>query len=95
MQQHYAKLPKNTEGARKDWDPDQVPGDSTDDKYWGAYSKVAIKGAPLVEASGDGFAVTVALELTDAETNKASVEEHTLEISGTGEKLLITGEQKG
>jgi serine/threonine protein kinase len=95
VQQHYAKLPKDPEAARKDWDPDQVPGDSTDDKYWGAYSKVTVKGAPLVEASGDGFVVTVALELTDAETNKASVEEHTLEISGTGEKLLITGEQKG
>ncbi|HUQ57080.1 protein kinase domain-containing protein [Lentzea sp.] len=96
VKQHYAKLPANVAGARADWDPKQAPSLASEQEYWGAYSKVAAKGNPLVEAGDDGtFDVTQALELTGKDAEKPTTAEHTLEISGKGEKLLITGEQKG
>jgi serine/threonine protein kinase len=95
VKQHYGKLPKNPAAAREDWDPENVPQDYPDDEYWKAYSKVVVKGNPLVKASDDGtFTVTTALELTEAETNKVTTEEHTLKISGKGDKLLIVDEQR-
>ncbi|MFC3893799.1 serine/threonine-protein kinase [Lentzea rhizosphaerae] len=95
VKQHYGKLPQNLDAARADWDPDQAPSPSTDKEYWGNYTKVAIKGTPLVKANGDSFTVTTALQLTEAETNNNTTEEHTLTISGKGEQLRIIGEEKG
>jgi serine/threonine protein kinase len=96
VKQHYAKLPANVEAARGDWDPDQAPGLAGEKAFWGKFSKVAVKGNPLVNANDDGtFTVTTALELTDAESDKATTKDHVLEISGKGTKLLITGEEKG
>ncbi|MDX8030853.1 serine/threonine-protein kinase [Lentzea sp. BCCO 10_0856] len=96
VKQHYAKLPKNPASARQDWNPDDAPQDYADDEYWKAYSKVVVKGNPVVTPAEDGtFTVVTALELTEAETNKVTTEEHTLTISGKGEKLLITGEERG
>jgi len=95
VKQHYGKLPQNLDAARADWDPDQAPSPSTDKEYWGNYTKVAIKGTPLVKANGDSFTVTTALQLTEAETDKTTTAEHTLTISGKGEQLQITGEEKG
>ncbi|MFD5825148.1 protein kinase [Lentzea sp. NPDC060358] len=96
VKQHYGKLPGNVEGARADWDPKQAPNLSSEKEYWGAYAKVAVKGNPVVEADDDGtFTATTALELTEKDSDKSTVVEHTLDISGKGEKLLITGEQKG
>ncbi|MFD4643742.1 protein kinase [Lentzea sp. NPDC058436] len=93
---HYGKLPSNVDAARGDWDPDRAPSSADEKEFWGKYSKVAIKEGPLVDAGEDGtFTVTTALELTDKETNKATVEEHTLKISGKGDKPLITNEQRG
>ena len=47
-------------------------------------------------ASDDGtFTVTTALQLTEAETDKTTTEEHVLKISGKGEKLLIVAEERG
>ncbi|MFD9703718.1 serine/threonine-protein kinase [Lentzea sp. NPDC059081] len=96
VKKHYAKLPANVEGARADWDPKQAPGLASEKEFWGQYSKVVAKGNPVVSANDDGtFDVTQALELTEKDSDKATTVEHTLEISGKGEKLLITGEQKG
>ncbi|HEX7302468.1 serine/threonine-protein kinase [Lentzea sp.] len=96
VKQHYGKLPANVEGARADWDPKQAPGLASEKEYWGAYSKVAVKGNPSVDADDDGtFNVTTALELTAKDSDKVTVVEHSLEISGKGDKPLITGEQKG
>ncbi|SFR12282.1 hypothetical protein SAMN04488564_103775 [Lentzea waywayandensis] len=96
VKQHYAKLPANVEAARNDWDPDQAPGLAGEKAFWGKFSKLAVKGNPVVTSNDDGtFSVTTALELTNAETDKAETQEHTLEISGKGAKLLITGEEKG
>ncbi|WP_090095313.1 serine/threonine-protein kinase [Lentzea jiangxiensis] len=94
---HYGKLPGNVEGARADWDPDQAPSASSEKDFWGKYSKVVVKAGPVASPPDeDGvFQVTTALELTEAETNKAKVVEHVLEISGKGEKPRIVGEQKG
>ncbi|MFI6096817.1 protein kinase [Lentzea sp. NPDC051213] len=93
--QHYAKLPSDPDGSLEDWNPDDAPTSYTTKTYWGDFTKVAIKGRPLVQPSGDGnFTVTVTLELTKAETNKTTTEEHKLEISGKGDKLLITGEER-
>jgi eukaryotic-like serine/threonine-protein kinase len=95
VQQHYAKLPKNVEDALADWDPQEAPSLSSEKEYWGQYTKVAIKGTPLVTASDDGtFEVTSALALTEAESDKTVTEEHTLKISGKGEKLLIINEKR-
>jgi serine/threonine protein kinase len=95
VKQHYGKLPKNPESARQDWDPENAPSASSDDEYWKTYSKVVIKGTPLVPQPEDGtFTVTTTLELTEAETNKVTTEEHTLKISGKGDKLLIVDEQR-
>ena len=59
-------------------------------------AQVAIQGTPLVVASDDGtFTVTTALQLTEAETDKTTTEEHVLKISGKGEKLLIVAEERG
>ncbi|WP_245848262.1 serine/threonine-protein kinase [Lentzea kentuckyensis] len=96
VQNHYAKLPKDVEGARADWDPQEAPSLNSEKEYWSAYNKVAIQGAPLVVASDDGtFSVTTALQLTEAETNKTTTEEHTLKISGKGAELLIVNESRG
>ncbi|SES34274.1 hypothetical protein SAMN04488000_1233 [Lentzea albida] len=96
VKQHYAKLPANVDAARGDWDPDKAPSSAEEKEFWGQFSKVAIKEGPLVDAGEDGtFTVTTALELTEKETNKVSVEEHTLKISGKGDKPLITNEQRG
>ncbi|GGU71235.1 serine/threonine-protein kinase [Lentzea flava] len=95
VQQHYAKLPQNAAEAVEDWDPDQAPSVNSEKQYWGDYTKVAIKGPPLVTASDDGtFTVTTALQLTEAETNKTVTEEHTLKIDGKGEKLQIVKEDR-
>jgi len=95
VQQHYAKLPQNVKAALADWDPDNAPNESSEKAYWGDYSKVAIKGSPLVTSSDDGtFQATTALQLTGTD-NKTTTEEHTLKISGTGDKLLITKEDRG
>ncbi|WP_313887679.1 serine/threonine-protein kinase [Lentzea alba] len=96
VQRHYAKLPKDVEGALGDWDPNAVPSPNSEKEYWSGYTKVAIQGAPLVVASDDGtFTVTTALQLTEAETDKTTTEEHVLKISGKGEKLLIVAEERG
>ncbi|WP_330272941.1 protein kinase [Lentzea sp. NBC_00516] len=96
VKQHYAKLPSNVEAARNDWDPDQAPGLAGEKAFWSKFSKVAAQGNPVVTPNDDGtFSVTQALQLTDAESNKTDLKEHTLEISGKGAKLLITGEEKG
>ncbi|RDI32974.1 hypothetical protein DFR72_102222 [Lentzea flaviverrucosa] len=96
VKQHYAKLPANVEAARGDWDPDRAPGLASEKQFWGKYSKLAVKDGPLADANEDGtFTVTTALELTDKETDKATTEEHTLKISGKGDRLLITNEQRG
>ncbi|SDL49633.1 hypothetical protein SAMN04488074_111158 [Lentzea albidocapillata subsp. violacea] len=94
--QHYAKLPSNVEAARNDWDPGRAPGLASEKEHWGQFSKVAIRGTPLVQSDGEGdFTVTVVLELTEKETNEVTTPEYTLEISGKGDRLLITGEQRG
>ncbi|MDX8055916.1 protein kinase [Lentzea sp. BCCO 10_0798] len=96
VKQHYAKLPANVDAARGDWDPGQAPGAAEEKEFWGQYSKIAIKEGPLVNANEDGtFTVTTLLELTEKDTNKATAEEHTLKISGKGDKPLITDEQRG
>ncbi len=89
VQQHYGKLPANPDAAIKDFAPGSAPKAADYKDYWKAYSKVALKAAPLVDGSDGGFTVTVALVLTEAETDKTTTEEHTLEVSGEGEKLLI------
>ncbi len=95
VQRYYAKLPQNAAQTLDDWDPDNAPSENSVKEYWGGYTKVAIKGTPLVTASDDGtFQVTTALQLTEAETSKTSVGESTLQISGKGEKLLITDEKR-
>ncbi|WP_439661255.1 protein kinase domain-containing protein [Lentzea sp. HUAS TT2] len=92
---HYGKLPGNVVSARADWDQDQAPSEAGEKAFWGKYSKVVIKEGPLTDAGDDGtFTVTTALELTDKETNEAKAAEHVLTISGKGEKLLITGEER-
>ena len=96
VQRHYAKLPKDVQGALDDWDPNAVPSPNSEKEYWSGYTKVAIQGTPLVVASDDGtFTVTTALQLTEAETDKTTTEEHVLKISGKGEKLLIVAEERG
>jgi eukaryotic-like serine/threonine-protein kinase len=95
VKQHYAKLPKDVAGALGDWDPEQTPSPAAEKAYWDDYTKVAIKGTPLVTAKDDGFTVTTALDLTDAETSKVTTAEHTLTISGKGDKLVITAEDRG
>jgi hypothetical protein len=95
VKQHYAKLPKDVAGALADWDPESAPSESSEKEYWSAFNKVAIKGNPLVTSSDDGtFQVTTALELTAAETGDVTTGEHTLKISGKGDKLLIIDEQR-
>ncbi|WP_245778020.1 serine/threonine-protein kinase [Lentzea xinjiangensis] len=96
VRQHYGKLPANVEGARGDWEQGQAPSLASEKEYWGGFTKVAVQGNPLVNPEDNGtFTVTTALALTEAESGKTTTEEHTLEISGKGDKLLITGEQKG
>ena len=95
VKQHYAKLPKDVAGARADWDPEQAPSEAEEKEFWSKYSKVVIKGNPLVVAKGDSFTVTTALELTKAESTDVETQEHTLTISGAGDKLLITAESRG
>jgi serine/threonine protein kinase len=95
VKQHYAKLPEDVAAAREDWDPDQAPSLSAEKAYWADYSKVVVKGTPLVTAKGDTFTVTTALELTDKKSNEGKTEEHTLTISGKGDDLLITAEDRG
>ncbi|PWK89353.1 hypothetical protein C8D88_102626 [Lentzea atacamensis] len=95
VKQHYAKLPKDVAGAREDWDPESAPGEASEKEYWSGYTKVAVKGNPVVTTPDDGtFTVTTALDLTEAETNKVVTEEHILKISGKGDKLLIIDEQR-
>ncbi|MEU0882107.1 protein kinase [Lentzea sp. NPDC005914] len=95
VQRYYAKLPQNAAETLDDWDPEKAPSENSVKEYWGGYTKVAIKGSPLVTASDDGtFQVTTALQLTEAETSKTSTEESTLKISGKGEKLLIIDENR-
>jgi hypothetical protein len=95
VKQHYAKLPRDVAGARGDWDPEQAPSESAEKEFWSGYSKVVVKGNPLVTPKGTDFTVTTALELTEADTNKVVTEEHALTISGAGDELLITGENRG
>ncbi|MFS8105060.1 serine/threonine protein kinase [Lentzea alba] len=96
VKQHYAKLPQDASGAREDWDPENAPSDYAEKEYWGQFTKVAVKGNPVVQASGDGkFTVTTALALTKAESNETVTEEHVLTISGKGDKLLIVEENRG
>ncbi|MET9225019.1 protein kinase [Lentzea sp. NPDC003310] len=91
---HYGKLPGNVAGARADWDPDQAPSEAGEKAFWGKYSKVVIKEGPLVEADDGTFTATTALELTVKDTDEKVAAEHILTISGKGEKLLITGEER-
>ncbi|WP_053737993.1 serine/threonine-protein kinase [Nocardia sp. NRRL S-836] len=89
VQQHYGKLPANPDAAIKDFTKDSAPTPQAYKDYWKAYSKVALRGSPIVEASDGSFTVTVAMDLTETEADKPKTEEHTLEVSGQGEKLLI------
>ncbi|MDT7789713.1 MAG: eukaryotic-like serine/threonine-protein kinase, partial [Pseudonocardiales bacterium] len=90
VQQYFAKLPQNAAESIEDWDPETAPTENAEKSYWGDYTKVVLKGNPLVTASDDGtFQVTQAADMTAAETNKTSREEFTLKISGKGDKLLI------
>ncbi|WP_154697410.1 hypothetical protein [Lentzea guizhouensis] len=89
VQQHYGKLPANPDAAIKDFAPDSAPKAADYKDYWKGFTKVALKQA-IVAAGDDGdFTVTVAIELTEAETNKVTTEETQLDIVGKGEKLLI------
>lgn len=95
VKQHYAKLPANVPGARADWDQNQAPSEAGEKEFWGRYSKVVVKQGPLTEADEDGsFTVTTALELIEKESNTAKVAEHVLTVSGKGDRLLITGEER-
>ncbi|WP_052685256.1 serine/threonine-protein kinase [Lentzea aerocolonigenes] len=90
VQRYFAKLPKNSAESIEDWDPESAPTENAEKSYWGDYTKLVLKGNPLVTASDDGtFQVTQAGDLTEAETNKTSRVEFTLKISGKGDKLLI------
>ncbi|MGZ3142793.1 serine/threonine-protein kinase [Lentzea chajnantorensis] len=89
VQQHYGKLPGNTDAAIKDFTKESAPRAADYQDYWKAFSKVALQGTPLVEANDDGFSVTVALKLTEAEGDKTKTEEHTLNVAGDGDRPLI------
>ena len=94
VKDYYGKLPDNTDGALEDWQEGEAPTGSVYKEYWSDYSKVAVKGTPAVTPSGGNFTVVTQLDLTDAKTNKVTTKKFTLEISGKGEQLWITGEQK-
>ncbi|MEV6240819.1 serine/threonine-protein kinase [Lentzea sp. NPDC051838] len=90
VQRYFSKLPQNAAESVVFWAPDEAPSANSEKEYWGEYTKVALKGNPLVTASDDGtFQVTQAADLTAAETNKTSTEEYTINIDGKGAELQI------
>nr|WP_222598184.1 serine/threonine-protein kinase [Lentzea tibetensis] len=94
VQQHFAKLPKDTAGARQDWAPEFRPAEWNDDQFWSAYEVVAIYGAPVISSSAqdERFAVKVDLTLRrrDAAEHDVSIKSHQLDVMARDGRLLIT-----
>jgi hypothetical protein len=65
IKQHFAKLPKDTAGARQDWLPESRPAAEKDDQFWKQYEVVAIYGEPRISTTAqDDQRYAVELDLT-------------------------------
>ncbi|WP_246292388.1 hypothetical protein [Lentzea indica] len=94
IKQHFAKLPKDTAGARKDWVPEFRPPEKDDDQYWGAYEGVWIYGEPVISSSvldSDRYAAEVDLTLRKrgAAEKDVTIRRHRLDLQVKDGKLLI------
>lgn len=99
IQQHFAKLPKDTAGARQDWAPEFRPAEQQDDQFWQRYEVVAIYGEPRISrTAGDDQRFAVELDLTlrkhgaptsDFPGKDVSIEGFRLDLVVRDGKLLI------
>lgn len=87
IQQHFAKLPGDTAGARQDWVPEFRPAEQQDDQYWQRYEVVAIYGEPRISGTAqDDQRYSVALDLT---LRKQGAREHDVSIEGFRLDLVV------
>ncbi|GAB2818186.1 serine/threonine-protein kinase [Lentzea nigeriaca] len=87
IRQHFAKLPKDTAGARQDWVPEARPAVQTDDQYWKRYEVVAIYGEPRISSTAqDDQRYSVGLDLT---LRKQGAREHDVSIEGFRLDLVV------
>ncbi|WP_434445376.1 serine/threonine-protein kinase [Lentzea sp. E54] len=94
IKQHFAKLPKDTAGARQDWVPEFRPAEGNDDQYWNQYDLVAIYGEPVISSTAQDdqrYAVEVDLTLRKqgAPEDELSIERFRLDLVIRDGKLLI------
>ncbi|MFD9703717.1 serine/threonine-protein kinase [Lentzea sp. NPDC059081] len=94
IQQHFAKLPRDTAGARQDWAPEYRPAEGDDDRFWKQYDVVAIYGEPVVSSTAQDDRYAVELDLTlrlpGAAEHDVSFVRHRLDLMVRDGKLLIT-----
>lgn len=87
VQQHFAKLPKDTAGARQDWVPEFRPAEQQDDRYWQRYEVVAIYGEPRISSTAqDDRRYAVELDLT---LRERGAREHDVSIEGFRLDLVV------
>ncbi|HEX7302469.1 serine/threonine-protein kinase [Lentzea sp.] len=68
IEQHFAKLPGDTAGARQDWVPEFRPAEAGDDQFWKQWEAVGVYGEPVVSSTSsqdDRFAVELDLTLRE------------------------------
>ncbi|MGW4208545.1 serine/threonine-protein kinase [Lentzea sp. NPDC004789] len=88
VRRHFAKLPKDTAGARQDWVPESRPAEQADDQYWQRYEVVAIYGEPRISSTAqDDQRYSVGLDLT---LRKRGAREHDVSIEGFRLDLVVT-----
>ncbi|GGU71242.1 serine/threonine-protein kinase [Lentzea flava] len=87
IQQHFAKLPKDTAAARQDWVPEFRPAEQTDDQFWQRYEVVAIYGEPRITSTvQDDQRYAVELDLT---LRERGAREHDVSIEGFRLDLVV------
>ncbi|MFD5825149.1 serine/threonine-protein kinase [Lentzea sp. NPDC060358] len=99
IEQHFAKLPGDTAGARQDWVPEFRPAEAGDDQFWKQWEAIGVYGEPVVSSTSsqdDRFAVELDLTLREqgaaargAPQHEVTFVRHRLDLVVREGKLLI------